>query len=108
MAYKIHLFQTRAGRKPYQDWLESIKDGQTRTRISGRMFKVQRGLLGDYKGLTDQDGLCEFRLDFGSGYRIYFTFEGEDVILLFAGSDKDDQQRAIAQAAFYMAEYRKR
>lgn len=108
MAYKIHLFQTRAGRKPYQDWLDSIRDGQTRTRISGRMFKVQRGLLGDYKRLTDQDGLFEFRLDFGPGYRIYFTFEEGEVILLFAGSNKDDQQRVIGQVALYLAEYRKR
>lgn len=38
------------------------------------------------------------RLDYGPGYRLYFTKRGAEVIVLLVGGDKSSQSRDIAKA----------
>jgi putative addiction module killer protein len=40
----------------------------------------------------------ELRIDYGPGYRVYFTRRGEKIVLLLCGGDKGDQTRDIARA----------
>jgi putative addiction module killer protein len=54
------------------------------------------GNPGDYKRLGG--GLMEMRVDYGPGYRIYFTQPGPDVLILICGGDKRQQQRDIKRA----------
>jgi putative addiction module killer protein len=42
--------------------------------------------------------LSELRIDYGPGYRIYFTWRGEAVVLLLCGGDKDSQAKDIVLA----------
>lgn len=48
------------------------------------------------------------RIDYGPGYRIYYITEGDELIILFAGSDKSDQQAAIHAAKEYLVDYKAR
>ena len=41
-------------------------------------------------------------------YRVYYIVEGDELIILFAGSDKSDQRQAIEQAKKHLANYKKR
>lgn len=43
-------------------------------------------------------GLSEMRIDYGPGYRCYYTIRERVICLLLCGSDKKDQDRAIRQA----------
>lgn len=52
--------------------------------------------MGDVKSLGG--GLHELRIVFGPGYRIYFTFEADVLILLLIGGDKASQSRDISVA----------
>jgi putative addiction module killer protein len=45
------------------------------------------------------------RLFFGAGYRIYFAEDGDPVVVLMSGGDKSTQERDIAQAMAYWADY---
>ena len=47
----------------FEHWLGQIKDRQTRLRLSMRLDKVQRGLLGDVKPVGA--GVYEMREHFG-------------------------------------------
>jgi len=42
---------------------------------------------------------------FGSGYRIYFGLDGESVVLLLIGGDKDSQHSDIKNAQKYWSDY---
>jgi putative addiction module killer protein len=40
----------------------------------------------------------EMRIDYGPGYRIYFTQRGPEVVILLCGGDKRRQQQDIKRA----------
>jgi len=42
--------------------------------------------------------VCELKIDFGPGYRVYYTERGGVVIVLLAGGDKSTQQQDIKAA----------
>lgn len=54
------------------------------------------GNPGQHRVLTD--GVCELKIDFGPGYRVYYTERGGEVIILLAGGDKSSQQKDIKAA----------
>jgi putative addiction module killer protein len=44
------------------------------------------------------EGVSELRVDYGPGYRVYFTRIGKVVVLLLVGGTKKTQQRDIERA----------
>jgi len=42
--------------------------------------------------------VCELKIDFGPGYRVYYTERDGVVIVLLAGGDKSTQQQDIKVA----------
>ena len=43
-------------------------------------------------------GVCELKLAFGAGYRVYYTQRGRTLIVLLAGGDKSSQREDIQLA----------
>jgi putative addiction module killer protein len=84
----------------FRRWLSGLKDRQAAARIHARLDRAGGGNLGDVKSV--RDGVSEMRIDYGSGYRLYFIRRGTLVIVLLAGGDKRTQvadiERAIAIA----------
>lgn len=68
-------------------------------RIRARLDRVVLGNLGTIKPVGD--GVCEFKIDHGPGYRIYYAMNGKTVVLLLVGGDKSTQQRDIEKAKAY-------
>lgn len=77
-------------------WLNGLRDRSGRDRVSKRLRRLADGNFGDCKPVGD--GVMEARMFFGPGYRVYYMFRGNVVILLLAGGDKDSQPRDIASA----------
>lgn len=65
-------------------------------RIVMRIKRIETGLLGDWKPVGD--GVSELRIDYGPGYRLYYTMREQVIVILLCGSDKSDQKRAIEKA----------
>lgn len=100
---EIRDYLTENGKRPFVDWLESLKDIKARAIIKARLGRVQIGNFGDYKPVGD--GVHELRIDHGPGYRVYFGRDGQKVILLLLGGSKGTQERDIAKAKEYWRDY---
>ncbi len=73
-----------------------MKDGAGRSRILVRVQRLIQGNPGQFRDLTD--GVSELKVDYGPGYRVYYSLRGSRLLLLLAGGDKSTQQKDIAKA----------
>ncbi|HEY4943941.1 MAG TPA: type II toxin-antitoxin system RelE/ParE family toxin [Rhizomicrobium sp.] len=89
------MFQVRET-SVFRHWLDDLRDFNARDRINVRIRRLIEGNLGDVKSLGR--GLSELRINYGPGYRVYFTRRGNEVILLLAGGDKRSQWKDIETA----------
>jgi len=80
----------------YRDWIDSLKDREGRARIQVRVDRLAHGNPGQHRNLAG--GVAELKIDFGPGYRVYYTEQGEELIILLAGGDKSTQQQDIRTA----------
>lgn len=101
-------YETESGERPFEDYLEDLKDKRGATKITSAVKKMETGNFGDYKSIAEGDGLYECRLNTGPGYRIYYIVDGDRLIILFGASDKKGQQKAIDRARDYVADYKRR
>ena len=80
----------------YSAWIDDLRDIQGRDRILVRIERFAAGNPGDVKPVGE--GVSELRIDFGPGYRVYFTKRGREVVILLAGGDKSTQATDIKTA----------
>lgn len=88
----IEVRQTEA----FAEWFRRLRDQQARARIIARLDRVALGNLGDHKSVGQ--GVFEFRIDYGPGYRVYFARRGNALVILLCGGDKGAQDRDIRKA----------
>lgn len=99
----VIAYRDSAGKEPFTDWLNDLRDPPTRRRILKRLLRMEQGHYGDVKSVGE--GVKELRFFFGPGYRIYFGEDGDTLVILLCGGDKDSQSRDVEQAQHYWQEY---
>jgi putative addiction module killer protein len=80
----------------FSKWLFKLKDIQGKVSVLRRIDRVKNGNFGDYKAVGD--GVSELRITTGAGYRVYYTQQGDEIIILLIGGDKSTQSRDIEKA----------
>ena len=80
----------------YANWIERLHDLRARARIQARVERLAAGNPGDVKPVGE--GVSELRIDYGPGYRVYFTQRGDVLIVLLCGGDKRTQDADIRTA----------
>jgi putative addiction module killer protein len=105
-SWELRYYRDRAGRLPFDDWLASLRSKDAVASVTDRLARLKRGLFGDCKPLGE--GVLEFRIDLGPGYRGYFARSGRTVVLLLCGGDKRTQDRDIARAKDYWRDHEER
>lgn len=86
----------------FMSWFGGLRDRRAQERIAQRLVRLGAGLVGDSRPVGS--GVMELRVDYGPGYRLYFVWRGEMLILLLCGGDKGSQRRDIAKAKAMAAE----
>lgn len=87
----------------YLEWYNSL-DKSLRLIIDKRLSKVERGLYGKIKRLSEEF----YKLKFDNGLRIYYTEINNTIVLLFTGGNKSKQSKDIETATKYLNDYNER
>ena len=80
----------------FTQWLDSLRDIHARARVLARIERFASGNPGDVKPIGE--GVSELRIDYGPGYRVYYTKQGRKIIILLIGGDKRTQAKDIKKA----------
>ncbi|MGS1116452.1 type II toxin-antitoxin system RelE/ParE family toxin [Castellaniella sp. UC4442_H9] len=88
----------------FDRWLIDLRDRKARAGIETRIRRLSLGNPGDVKPVGE--GVSEMRIDYGPGYRVYFTRRGPVVVVLLCGGDKGSQDRDIALAKTVAAQWK--
>lgn len=102
---KIHEYLDPQDRSPFAAWFAGL-NARAAAKIAVYLKRMELGNLSNVEPVGE--GVLEKKIDWGPGYRIYFGRDGDVLVVLLAGSDKSDQQRAIRHAQAYWQDYRKR
>jgi putative addiction module killer protein len=80
----------------FRVWHAALNDRRAAARIAIRIDRMALGNAGDVKSVGD--GVHEMRIDYGPGYRVYFSRRGAALTILLCGGDKRAQSADIAPA----------
>ena len=80
----------------FSKWLKKLKDIQGKVAVIRRIERMKNGNFGDHKSVGDE--VSELRIQTGPGYRVYYTQQGEKIIILLIGGDKSSQQDDIEKS----------
>ena len=103
MQYEIELYVER-GRDIFDDWLKSLRDKRAAVAIARAIHRIELGNFGDHKPC--RSGVWELVIDYGAGYRVYYSIIGRRVVLLLCGGDKRTQQKDIDRAIENLNRYK--
>ena len=95
---EILVCQDDDGREPFTEWLAGF-DVPTRARVRVRIDRIEEGNFGDTRPVGE--GVSELRLDFGSGFRVYFGQKGNEVHLILGGSKRTQDRDIVFALKFW-------
>jgi putative addiction module killer protein len=104
MAIKVEEYIREDASNPYKQWFDGLTS-QAAAKLTVAKLRME---LGNTSSIKWFDGMGEYVIDWGPGYRIYLAKDGDTLIVLFGGGTKRGQQRDIDKAKALLAEYKTR
>ncbi len=104
-AKRVRAYEREDGTIPFNRWLRLI-DPRAAAKVAAARAKLAAGHTGNLKSVGE--GVSEYRIDFGPGYRMYLGQDGDTLIILLIGGDKASQPKDIAMAKDLWKEYKTR
>lgn len=86
----------------FAKWRAGLKDIRAVARIDVRIRRLSLGHFGDAKTVGGR--VSELRIDYGPGYRIYFTRIGDQIVVLLCAGSKARQNADIRRAQHIVKE----
>lgn len=80
----------------FDAWYAGLRDRQARARIAVRISRLAEGNPGQQRNLSN--GVAELKIDYGTGYRVYYVERHGVTYVLLCGGDKKTQQHDIKTA----------
>jgi putative addiction module killer protein len=101
---KVQEYIREDGSSPYQKWFDSLGT-QAAAKVTVAIARLE---LGNTSNIKWFDGIGEYKINWGAGYRIYLAQEGKELIIIFGGGTKKKQQADINKAKELYQEYKER
>jgi putative addiction module killer protein len=100
---ELRYYVAAGGVQPFAAWFAELEP-VSRAKVTRALVRLEQGNFSNVKSVGE--GVLEYRIDFGPGYRIYFGRDGEALVILLTGDTKKRQQRDIAAAHGYWRDYK--
>lgn len=104
MTWEVEEYLAEDGSIPYRDWFDGLHV-QAAAKVATAVWRMEMGNTSNVKWF---DGIGEYRIHWGPGYRIYLAQDGQKLILLFTGGTKASQKTDIQRAIKLKNEYKAR
>lgn len=101
----IEEYVDASGLSLFGDWFDSLAPVAA-AKVTVAVTRIARGAVSNVKGVGD--GVLEYRIDSGPGYRIYFGRDGDRLVILVGGGTKRRQDQDIEAAKRRWADYKAR
>ena len=101
----MRYYLTAGGESPFGSWFSDL-DAAAAAKVTVALVRLEQGNTSNAKGVGE--GVLEYRIDWGPGYRVYFGRDGETLVILLTGGTKQRQQRDIERAKELWADYKRR
>ena len=93
------------GKSPFATWFNRI-NAQAAARVTTALVRLEAGNTSNAKSV--KGGVYELKIDFGPGYRVYFAYDGTEIVILLGGGTKKRQSKAVDIAKTRWADYKAR
>jgi putative addiction module killer protein len=101
----VREYVDERGRSPYAVWFDSL-DQSAAVKVTVAVERIAQGHTSAIKPVGE--GVSEYKIDFGPGYRIYFGKDGDRLVILLGGETKKRQQSDISAAKAIWKMYKQR
>jgi putative addiction module killer protein len=92
---ELRNFVDQTGRIPFLRWADDL-DREAGRRVARALSRLAEGNTSNVKAVGE--GVNELKIDFGPGYRVYFGWQGNTIVLLLGGGTKKRQAQDIRDA----------
>ncbi len=100
---EVRVFKLQNNKEPFNDWIQSLPL-DVKNIIDAYISRIRLG--GGQKNVRNLgDSVFEIKINHGPGYRVYFSYDGNIVILLLIGGNKSTQSKDIKKAKIYWRLY---
>ncbi|BBO88002.1 type II toxin-antitoxin system RelE/ParE family toxin [Desulfosarcina ovata] len=105
MIYEIIEYTNDIDQNLFREWFFSL-DAKAAAKVTTAITRLENGNTSNVKSVGG--GVYEYKINFGPGYRIYFAYDGKNIILLLAGGSKRRQSKDIEAAKARWADHKVR
>ncbi|BBO80790.1 hypothetical protein DSCO28_13560 [Desulfosarcina ovata subsp. sediminis] len=105
MTYEIIEYTNDIDQNLFREWFFSL-DAKVAAKVTTAITRLENGNTSNVKSVGG--GVYEYKINFGPGYRVYFAYDGKNIILLLAGGSKRRQSKDIEAAKARWADHKVR
>jgi len=102
---EVREYVDSRGRLPFREWFRSL-DAAVRLKVNTSILRIAEGNVSNLKFL--RDGVFEYKINCGPGYRVYLAKQGEMFVILLGGGTKRRQDADIETALGRWQNYKNR
>lgn len=103
MKVKIEQYIREDGANPFEKWFDKL-NAIAAAKVTTALYRMEQGNFSNVESVGE--GVFEYKIHFGPGYRIYFGQEGQELVILVGGGSKKQQSNDIKKAKELWAEYK--
>jgi len=101
----IREYLLEDGPSPFAVWFHKL-EARAAAKVAVAKIKMSNGQFGNLKAVGE--GVSEYRIDYGPGYRVYLGRDGAELVILLGGGEKSSQSEDIAEAKRLWKDYKHR